>query len=169
MHIELDDVYEVWTTSLWQTQVGKLLILASIMGALGLCYALFKLIKYYRIQSTKDRALYGLRALKQKIERTEEDPRHVYQRLTDIIKMYAQWRFGLAHGLSDYELMTALGSFQKDLKKEEGLQRIMGQAQVIKFGLAGAQRAQMKEDIETVIAFIATTEQEAKKRGFFEV
>ncbi len=169
MNVELDDVYNVWITSFWQTFLGKISIIMSIVCTALLCYALFKLITYYRKQSTKDRVLNGLRTLKQKVEKNDQDPRKVYQGLTDSIKIYAQWRFGVAQGLSDYELMTALSAQKEDAKSEEELRRILGQAQVIKFGLAAAQRTQMKDDIDTVITFINRTEKEAQKRGILEV
>lgn len=169
MHVELDDVYDIWVTSFWETFAGKMSIVASIVGSIFVCYGLFKLIRYYRKQSTKDRVLHTLYLLKQKIEKSNQDPKKVYQGLTDSIKMYAQWRFGVAHGLSDYELMTVLSAQEKGVKSEEGLRRILGQAQAIKFGLAAAQRTQMKEDIDTVITFIKRTEKEIPKRGALEV
>ncbi|MBA2306799.1 DUF4381 family protein [Candidatus Dependentiae bacterium] len=168
MHVELDDVYDVWVTSFWQTFAGKISIVAGIIVTALVCYGLFKLIKQYRKQSIKDRALKGLRALRQRVEKNNQDPKKVYQGLTTLIKMYAQGRFGLVPGLSDYELMTALSTKQGG-KDEESLRRIMEQAQVIKFGLAAAQRTQMKEDIDTVINFITMTEKETQKRSSLEI
>jgi hypothetical protein len=169
MHVELDDVYDVWTTSFWQTFIGKITIVAGIVGAILLCYGIYKLIKKYRVQSTKERALQGLRMLKQRVEKADQDSKKVYQLLTEHIKTYTQWRFHLAKGLSDYELMSALSNHELSAHNQEELRRIMSQAQAIKFGLAVAQRAQMKHDIDTVISFITSTEQEMHKRGSLEV
>lgn len=169
MQVELDEVYGVIVTSFWQTVLGKIVVLVGVVGALFLLYALFKWIKRYRALSTKERALHTLKALKHKVEKSDQDPKKVYLALTDTIKMYAQWRFGIERGLSDYELMAALNSQGQTSSLEESLRRIMSQAQVVKFGLVPAQRTQMKEDIDTVMGFIVATEQALRKRGSLEV
>ncbi|MBA3752159.1 hypothetical protein H0X06_05220 [Candidatus Dependentiae bacterium] len=169
MQVVLDDVYDVWLTPFWQTFAGKSVLVLFFISAILISYGVWRLIVYYRTRSAQDQALYALQSLKLKVEKSEPDPKKIYQSLTDIIKAYAQWRYGIPRGSSDYELMVALNAYENDLKVEEDLRRIMSQAQIVKFGLAVAQKAQMREDIDRIISFIKKADTVEHTRGSLEV
>src|SRR5262245_61969268 len=103
----LDDVYDVWLTSFWQTPLGYALIGLFILMALAFLYLLFRLIQARR-GTIKEQSLRALRTLAEKSKKGSIETKKVYQELTGTIKVYARWRYGLPRGMTDYELTSLL-------------------------------------------------------------
>ena len=140
----LDDVYDVYFTSFWQTWLGCAILILLVSVFLMMLYGL---IRYYRRGSRKDQVLKALRALE-----GESDSKKVYRELIGVIKWYAQWRFGVPKGATDYELTQLL--------TDEKIQKIIIDAQAVKFGHAVVLKEVMQKDIVTSITFIEETIEE---------
>ena len=151
----LDDVYDVWLTSFWQTPVGYAILAVSVMAIGLLFYALIRLIMRYRRGSTKDQVLRELRMLTK-----ESNPKKLYRELTVIIKRYAQWRFGFPRGMTDYEFTTLLAELGMDGQQEN--QRIISEAQVVKFGHGMVLKEVIQKHIADSIAFVEVTAKEER-------
>lgn len=151
--IVLDEVYDVWFTSFWQTPVGYgilvLIVLLGIAVLTGMVYG----IMLYKRGSTKDQALRSLRSL----ARSNQEEKKVYGALTSVIKHYAQWRYGMPRGMTDYELTTLLVDYGCDLQQRKDMQRIFLQAQAVKFGHAQVLKETIQQDIVDSITFIEST------------
>jgi len=152
--LALNEVYEVWYTSFWQTLPGYaiLTILGISIPLLG--YLVFRMVRAYQEGTSKDRALRNLQSLTKKVQTGTGDMRGVYQELTDIIKGFAQWRYLLPHGTTDYELVSLLKEVGCTKSHRTGIERIMVDAQGVKFGGVMTPKEQVVKDITTVTSFI---------------
>ncbi len=152
----LDEVYGIWATPFWQTWVGCgiLFLVTGVFAAV--CYALYKSIKARR-GSTKEQSLRALHTLAEKAKKGTGETKKIYQELTGIIKSYAQWRYGLPRGMTDYELTTLLVDVGCEKAQQETVHRIIADAQMVKFGRVEALKSQIQQDISAVISFIEQT------------
>ncbi len=150
----LNEVYGVWPTSFWQTLPGYaiLTILGISVPLLGVI--IFKAIRAYQEGTSKDKALRSLAALSKKVQDGTSDMRMVYQELTDIIKGFAHWRYVIPYGTTDYELLSLLKQVDCTAQQRSGIERIMVDAQGVKFGKALAPKEQVLNDITTVVSFV---------------
>lgn len=160
----LNEVYDVWYTSFWQTLPGYgiLTILGISIPLLG--YGIYRLVAAYRIGTSKDKALRCLKALAERVRNGTNDIRGVYQELTDILKGFAQWRYVIPQGTTDYELMSLLKKAGCSSIHCQGVERIMIDAQGVKFGQVLAPKGQVLKDIEAVAAFIEDAGDRPKDR-----
>ena len=158
--LQLDDVYDVWLTPFWQTPVGYAILIGVALSGLLMVYAIVSAIKARR-GSTKERSLRALRALSEKVKKNQLDARRVYQELTGIIKSYAQWRYGLPRGMTDYELTTLLEAVNCDKKHQDEMRRIIADAQTVKFGRLEVLKSHVYNDIGVVISFVEVTAKSA--------
>lgn len=150
----LNEVYDVWYTSFFQTLPGYaiLTILAFIVFSVG--YLMVRALQIYRKGTSKDAALRSLQALSARVSQGPVELRKVYRELTDIMKSYSQWRYALPRGMTDYEVVSQLKEVgcQDDMRKE--IERIISDAQAVKFGRLDAPKEQVLSDIAAVTAFI---------------
>ncbi len=153
----LDDVYDVWYTSFWQTSLGYAILIGLAVAAIIFAYVLTKIIIGYMQGTTKDRALRALNLLAERVKRNHVDSRKVYQELTDTIKSYTRWRYGIPRGVTDYELTALLADAGCEKEHQEHMQRIVADAQAVKFGRIDALRQQVQKDIADVVLFIQET------------
>lgn len=154
--LQLDDVYDVWLTPFWQTPVGYAILIGLALGGILLVYGLVAVLKARR-GSTKERSLRALRALSEKVKKNQLDAKKVYQELTGIIKSYAQWRYGLPRGMTDYELTTLLEGVNCDKKHQDEVRRIIADAQTAKFGRLEVLKSHVCNDIAAIISFVEVT------------
>lgn len=150
----LDEVYDVWFTPFWQTHLGY-----AILVGLGIClllafYGIMRFIRARR-ESCNVRSIRRLHALAEKVKKGPIEARKVYQEMTDTIKTYTCWRYGLPRGITDYELTSLLAD--KVEGHQDMLGRIIADAQMAKFGRVETLKAQVQNDIDSVISFIEVT------------
>jgi hypothetical protein len=150
----LDEVYDIWPSSFWNTLPGYALITTAIIAAMLLVYGLIKLIHYYRQTSTKERALASLKKLGEKVQKGSVDAHKAYHELTNIIKGFTHWRYGLPRGMTDYELSFLLTQQTLDKGHQEIIERIVVDAQAVKFGKLDVLKQQIQKDISDSIAFV---------------
>lgn len=150
----LQEVYDVWFTSFWQTLpgYGTLCIIALSVFCLG--YACMRAIRIYRRGTNKDEALRNLQALSGRVSKGHIELRKVYQELTDIVKSYAQWRYSLPRGMTDYELISGLQEAGCQDTMRANIERIVIDAQAVKFGQLDAPKEQVLHDIALTASFI---------------
>ncbi len=150
----LDDVYDVWFTSFWQTLPGYaiLSILALLIIFVG--YLVARAVYIYRTGTSKDKALRSLRALSESVEKGQVELGKVYQELTDIVKSYAQWRYAMPRGMTDYELVTWLQDVGCAKDQRQEIERIITDAQAVKFGCLDAPKRQVLANIDIAASFI---------------
>ncbi len=155
----LDDVYgvDVAFTSFWQTSLGYVTLVGICLAVLGLLYGIIRGYRSYRKGTTKDQAVRKLQSLAQKVKNNSIDSKKVYQELTGTIKSYLQWRYDMPRGATDYELTALLGATESDQAARKEVQRIIADAQVIKFGRMVTLREQVLKDITDSIAFVELT------------
>ena len=154
--IALDDVYDVWLTSFWQTPVGYAVLALLLLTLLGSAYALYAWLQARR-GSTKERSLRALKSLALKWKNNQVDAKKAYEELTRVVKSYAQWRFGMPRGMTDYEFTSLLAGVSCDKKHCENLEKIIADAQSVKFGQSDVLKSHVQQDIEAVISFIEDT------------
>ena len=150
----LNEVYGVWYTSFWQTLPGYaiLIMLGITIPLLG--FVIYKMVRAYQEGTSKDKALRCLKALSSKVRTGTADMRGVYQELTDIIKGYAQWRYLIPSGTTDYELVSLLKNVGCSPQHCAGIERIMVDVQGVKFGRVMTPKEQVLKDITTVTSFV---------------
>ena len=145
----LDDVYDIVPTSFWQTPVGYgILIVTGILIIAIFAYIVILLRKV----STADQAIKELRILEK-----ESDSKRLYTELTAVIKRYLGWRYGILPSVTDYELTLFL-----EEQGEKEMERIITDAQTVKFGYGVVLKDAMKKDIAHSIAFIEATAKEER-------
>ena len=152
--LNLEEVYDVWYTSFWQTLPGYaiLVILGISIPLLG--YVIYKLVRAYQEGTSKDRALRSLQSLARQVQTGTADMCSVYQELTAIIKGFAQWRYFVPQGTTDYELVILLKAVGCTQQHRKGIERIMIDAQGVKFGQVMTLKEQIIKDIGTVTTFV---------------
>lgn len=167
----LDDVYDVWFTSFWQTWPGYVILVLLVVGVLFGLYFAIKAIKKYRLGTSKDSALRRLSELCKHVELHNTDLRSVYQELTDITKSYCQWRFRMPRGMTDYELLNLLQHTDSSQDHQKEVERVVTDVQAVKFGPVEPSKKQVIKDLEAIIEFITeagdrdreTTKEQNKK------
>jgi hypothetical protein len=152
--LQLEEVYGIRYTSFWRTPIGTASLIGTFLLALLLLYVLMRAIQIYRLGSKKDQALRMLRVLNQKLERNQLTTSRAYQELTTILKGYARWRYDMPRGVTDYELTTWLTHAGCEKGQCSGVERVMADAQAIKFGAATAPKKQAQEDVLLIISFV---------------
>ncbi len=152
--ITLNEVYGIWHTSFWQTLPGYAILstLALIVFCLG--YLIVRSVLRYRRGTTKDEALRNLRVLAGQVSKGQVELRKVYQELTDIVKSYAQWRYAMPQGMTDYELITWLKEVGCEDTLRKSIEHIIADAQAVKFGRFDAPKEQVLKDIAQTTSFI---------------
>jgi hypothetical protein len=150
----LPDVYDVWFTSFWQTLPGYGTLCILALGVFCLGYVIIRTIRIYRRGTSKDEALRKLRALAGRASKGHLELRKVYQELTDIVKSYAQWRYSLPRGMTDYELVSGLQEVGCQDAVRATIERIIIDAQAVKFGQLDAPKEQVLHDIALTTSFI---------------
>ena len=152
--LALNEVYGVWSTSFWQTLPGYaiLTILGISIPLLG--FAIYRMVRAYQEGTSKDKALRGLKVLADKVQTGTHDMRGVYHELTDIIKGFAQWRYLIPYGTTDYELVFLLEKVGCVMSHRAGIERILVDAQGAKFGHVLTPKRQVLDDITTVTSFV---------------
>jgi len=155
--LQLEEVYDVAYTSFWQTLPGYaiLIILGIFVGISG--YFLFCLFQKYRKGTDKDTALKMLRSLHLKVEKGHREPQKVYQEMTSCIKKYTQWRYDIHQGVTDYELVNLLQKIHVHESQLKKIDRIISDAQAVKFGRHNALKEQLLNDIADAIDFITVS------------
>lgn len=152
----LDDVYDVWFTSFWQTPIGYAILFLLVALGLLLLYGIITIVQRRRA-TTKERSLRALQLLAAKVKKGNMETKKVYQELTSTLKLYSQWRYELPQGMTDYELMTVLESADCPKAQQHAMVRIITDAQTVKFGQVAALKSQIHDDIKTVICFVEET------------
>jgi hypothetical protein len=157
--IVLDEVYGVRYTSFWNTFYGYMLIAAVILfTALIIAGAIFAVLRYRR-ESTAERTIRNLKRLAERLERGALDNRKIYQELTRLIKNYSQWQFQLPRGITDYELTTMLCQISSlEEERRAPIERIISDAQAVKFGGIDLLKRQVQRDIADSIMFVKSTD-----------
>jgi hypothetical protein len=151
----LNEVYDIWPTSFWQTLPGYAILAILGIGIFLLGYAIYKMVIAYQEGTSKDKALRSLKELSKKVQSSgTSDSRGVYQELTDIIKGFARWRYLIPLGTTDYELVDTLKEVGCTKEQCQGVERIMIDAQGVKFGQSLAPKDQVLKDIEVVTLFV---------------
>ncbi len=153
----LDDVYDIWYTSFWQTWVGYAILLALLLGGILLLCGLIKTLYFQRWGSTKERALRRLKGLSKKVEHKSIASKKVYQELTDTMKSYAQSQYEMPHGMTDFEFTSWLAGVGCTKEHCNDITRIVSDAQAVKFGFARILKKQVQKDIKVLISFIEET------------
>lgn len=108
--MQLYDIYEHWHLPFWQTSLFKMLV-GAIVLALVVAAILLYYKRYYKAKEipAADRALSALSALEKTSITTKEDAQAVYFKLTDILKNFFQYHYGIPfRGMSDAEMIAAL-------------------------------------------------------------
>lgn len=152
----LDDIYDVWYTSFWQTPVGYGILFLLLCASVSMIIISIFWLRARR-GSYKEQALRNLRQLYTKAQKGGESKK-IYQELTRIIKVYTQCHYGLPRGLTDYELTAMLDSLGCDKQQQDDLRRIFMDAQMVKFGAAVTARVHLEKDIGSAISFIQITQ-----------
>ncbi len=152
--LNLDDIYDVWYTSFWQTLPGYVILIILCMTIVIGVYLIVRLVNHYRIGTSKDKALRHLRELSKQITNKKVEVDKGYQMLTDVTKRYVQWRYSMPQGMTDYELIAWLEDADTSYGHKQNIERIIIDAQVIKFGRVVASKKHVLNDIETVASFI---------------
>ena len=152
--LKLEEVYDVVYTSFWQTLPGYgiLIILGIFVGIAG--YFIFQAVQNYRNGTDKDTALRILRSLAAKVEKGSLEHQKIYQELTTCIKRYAQWRYDIQRGVTDYELVSSLTRIPLQESQIKKIDRIISDSQAIKFGRHSASKEQLLTDIADAQEFI---------------
>lgn len=160
--IVLNEVYDVWFTSFWQTLPGYAILI--ILGLIVFCliYAITRAVQVYRRGTSKDAALRNLRSLSLRVSKGQVELRKVYQELTDIVKSYAQWRYTLPRGMTDYELITWLKDVGCVEEQRQHIERIVSDAQAVKFGRFDAPKEQVLTDISLATSFVEVAGERTK-------
>ena len=152
--LSLDEVYGVWYTSFWQTLPGYVILTIIGISIPLLGFAIYRMVRAYQEGTTKDKAIRLLKDLSSKVSQGTTDMRGVYQELTDIIKSYAQWRYLIPRGTTDYELVSLLESVGCSNEQCGRIERIMVDVQGVKFGRLLTLKDQVLKDITTVTLFV---------------
>ena len=150
----LDDVYDVWFTSFWQTWPGYAILITSVVVTVFVLYSIVKVIARYRRGTRKDRALRHLAGLMKRVEHEEVPARFIYREITDTAKRFSEWRYHLPRGMTDAELVSSLKEYHTAQNPAPTLEDVISHAQSVKFGHVVASKQQILEDIAAVISFI---------------
>lgn len=159
--IILDEVYDVWYTSFWQTPLGYVILIVLALCGCLIGYALYRLIQRHR-GSNKEQALRQLKLLTEKVKKGQIDAKKAYQELTGVTKSYARWRFGLPNGLTDYELITLLAATDCTKEQLSKVKQVLEDAQSVKFGPVGIVQLQTEQDITAMSSFVEETAKSKK-------
>lgn len=157
----LDDVYDIWYTSFWQTPLGYAILIFLALVLFLSAWGVYKLIENYRA-STKERTLRQLRALAEKVRQGRYQPKRVYQQLTDAVKSYITWHYSLPRGTTDSEVIIMLKSTTSTPERQEQVKKVFDDAQRIKFGPTEDLQTQAEADIASMISFVEETAKSKK-------
>jgi hypothetical protein len=153
--LTLPEVYDIWPTSFWQTNVGY-----AILGMLGVS-ALFLsgwLIKRYfaRRASPKKRMIWRLQKLLRQHPGTIEDCERIYSELTALLKEYMQLIYtDIPRGITDLELLEGIQAKHHAIPMYAGIATLMAHAQEVKFAHAPVDQKKVKDDIMYAISLIS--------------
>lgn len=150
--LHLDDVYDIWYTSFWQTPLGYgILILLSLIACL-IIFGIVWLIKRYK-ESPKERSIRQLRALAEQAKKGKPQKK-IYQELTHIMKTYLQSMYDLPQGITDNEVLPLLVAQGYEKEHIHTVQNIFEAAQQIKFGVENESGTRVEQDIAVMRLFI---------------
>jgi hypothetical protein len=152
--LSLNEVYGVWYTSFWQTLPGYAILTIIALTVCCLTYLIVRAVNVYRRGTSKDEALCNLRILQDRVSKGQIDLRKVYQELTNIVKSYSQWRYAMPRGMTDYELIVWLNKVECQGALRGDIERIMSDAQAVKFGQFNAPKERILHDIAMTISYI---------------
>ncbi len=159
--LDLPEVYGIWTTSFWQTEVGYgILIFIGVSILLGGLW----ILRRSMLSKNKFPAplLRRLKMLSEKKFSSREQYYQAYQELTDSLKCYMQGVYkGTPRGITDWELIEEVKKRGYDEATQRRLNELIEHAQGVKFAHQTVLEKHIKSDIMYTISFISTHRQKS--------
>lgn len=154
--LNLPEVYGVWPTSFWQTEIGYGIL---ILVAVSVCIASVWVLKSYFSSKNKFPAplLKRLKVLSEKQLSSREQYHKAYEELTDILKYYMQSLYKeIPRGITDWELIEEIRKKGYNKTIQAHLNELVEHAQGVKFAHQTVLEKHIKSDIMHTISFIST-------------
>lgn len=151
--IELEEVYDIWKTPFFKTNLGIALIILFFVFFLLLFYLIYRYFKRRSLQDPK-RLNSELKKLQNKLPEGKEEINKLYLQVSNILKKYILYSFDIDQGMTDKEIIKYMKKYHANLVDKFQLSRIFNKAQHVKFSLKRDTISDIYNDIHLAISFI---------------
>lgn len=147
--MQLYDIYEHWHQPFWQTTIFKI-VTGAFLIALLLFIIVFFFKRYYKPKEipASIRALHALNELEKKPIQTKEEAQASYFKLTDILKVFFEYRYQIPFtSMSDAEMIHALRSTQLPHLLMPSLEKMVDASMHVKYAQHNALQPELLHHI----------------------